>query len=152
MSEQRGTVESIFLAAGHGDLPSQVPAAVAHPGRGLEGDRHFDDPDAGDITLIEAEVIERMRADHAVDLGHGESRRQVLVRGVDLATFVGQRFRVGEVECQGDEPCEPCQHLAGMVGTPLVLSGLIHSGLRASILKAGTIRPGDAVEVLETSP
>lgn len=146
MSEQRGTVEAIFLAGSHGEQPSEVPAAVAHPGRGLEGDRHFDDQDSCDITLIEVEVVDRMRAEQGVDLVRGGSRRQVHVRGVDLAAFVGQRFRVGEVECLGEELCEPCQHLAGLVGTPAVLSGLLHTGLRASILSGGAIRPGDDVE------
>jgi MOSC domain-containing protein YiiM len=152
MSEQLGTVEGIFLAIRHGDLPSEVLFAMAHPGRGLEGDRHFDDAGAGDITLIEAEAIEHLRAQHGLDLAHGESRRQVLVRGVDLATFVGHRFRLGEVECLGDERCQPCQHLAGLVGTPDVLSGLLNTGLRARILKGGTIRRGDEVEVLQTGP
>lgn len=151
MSEQRGQVEAIFLAANHGELPAEVAVAVAHPGRGLEGDRHFDDPAAGDITLIEAEAIERVRAEHGLDLGLSESRRQVLVRGVDLATLVGRRFRLGQVECEGDERCEPCQHLAGLVGSPAVLVGLVHTGLRATILTGGTIRPGDDVELLKAS-
>jgi MOSC domain-containing protein YiiM len=149
MSEQRGQVEAIFLAPNHGEPPSEVPSAVAQPGRGLEGDRYFNSPDAGDITLIEAEAIERLRAEHGLDLGHGESRRQVLVRGVDLSTFVGRRFRVGQVECRGDERCEPCQHLAGLVESPAVLIGLVHTGLRASIITDGTIRPGDEVELVK---
>jgi MOSC domain-containing protein YiiM len=123
---------------------------MAHPGRGLEGDRHFDTPDAGDITLIEAEAIERLRADHGLDLSQGESRRQVLVRGIDLATFVGRRFRVGEIECRGDERCEPCQHLVRLVESPAVLTGLVHTGLRASIITGGTIRPGDQVGLVTT--
>jgi MOSC domain-containing protein YiiM len=145
MSEQGGQVEAIFLAPNHGEPPAEVPSAAAHPGRGLEGDRHFDTPDAGDITLIEAEAVERLQADHGLDLGDGESRRQVLVRGIDLGTLVGRRFRVGQVECQGDERCEPCQHLARLVESPAVLIGLVHSGLRASIITGGTIRPGDEV-------
>jgi MOSC domain-containing protein YiiM len=151
MSEQRGQVEAIFLAPNHGEPPSEVPLAVAHPGRGLEGDRHFEDSEAGDITLIEAEAIERLQADHGLDLSRGESRRQVLVRGIDLATFVGRRFRVGQVECQGDERCEPCQHLARLVESPSVLTGLVHTGLRASIITGGTIRPGDEIELVKAS-
>jgi MOSC domain-containing protein YiiM len=144
---QPGRVEAIFLATAHGAMPQEVTAAVAHPGRGLEGDRHYDDPDACDITLVEAEAIDTLRAQHGVDLRPGESRRQVLVRGVDLADFVGHRFRIGEVECEGEERCEPCKHLAGMVQTDVILKGLLHSGLRASVVKGGTIRSGDAVEL-----
>jgi len=150
MSEQ-GSVEAIFLAAKKSGPPHLVAAATAHPGRGLEGDRHFDDPDAGDITLIEAEAIERLQSDHGVVLRPGESRRQLVVRGVDLGAFIGRRFRVGEIECEGEERCEPCNHLVGLVGTPLLLHGLLHTGLRARILKGGTIRAGDVVELVEAA-
>ena len=147
MSEHRGTVEGIFLADAHGKPPREVSSADAHPGRGLEGDRHFDDVEACDITLIEAEAIERARADHGIDLELGDARRQVVVRGVDLADFIGRRFYVGEVECEGEERCEPCNHLAGLVQTPLVLRGLLHSGLRAAVIAGGTIRAGDTVRL-----
>ena len=147
MSEQRGRVESIILATARGAMPHEVSTAVAHPGRGLEGDRHYDDPKACDITLIEAEALETLLADHELDLGPGGSRRQVLVRGVSLADFIGRRFRVGEIDCEGEERCEPCQDLANVVKTQVVLRGLLHTGLRASVLKGGTIRGGDAVEL-----
>jgi MOSC domain-containing protein YiiM len=148
MSKQ-GTVEGIYLATLNGEAPRRVAVAVAMPGRGLEGDRHFDDPDACDITLIEAEALETLRDEHGVDLKPGESRRQVVVRGVDLGDFIGRRFRVGEVECQGEERCEPCNHLAGLVRTQLVLKGLLHTGMRAGIVRGGTIRAGDVVELVD---
>lgn len=147
----QGTVEAIFLGARGGELPHQVEQAVAHQGRGLEGDRHFGDPDACDITLIEAEAIERFRDEDGVTLKPGESRRQVLVRGIDLGQLIGRRFRVGEIECEGEEHCEPCNHLAGLVQTQLVLKGLLHTGLRARILRGGTIRAGDAVELVDSA-
>jgi MOSC domain-containing protein YiiM len=147
MREQRGRVEGIFLADAHGSQPRAVAISVAHAGRGLEGDRHFDDGDACDISFIEAEAIEKMRSEHGIDLPPGDARRQLVVRGVDLANFIGRRFQVGEVECEGEERCEPCSHLAGLVQTPVVLRGLLHSGLRASIIRGGTIRTGDTVQL-----
>ena len=147
MNEQHGKVEAIFLASAHGNPPREVASAVAHPGRGLEGDRHFDDPDACDITLVEAESIEAMRTDHGVDLRPVESRRQPLVSAVDLGDFIGRRFSVGEVECEGEKRCEPCSHLAGLVGTEVVLTGLLHTGLRAGLVRGRTIHSGDRVEL-----
>ena len=148
MGAEKGTVEAIFLAAEHSSLPHEVPSATGFPGRGLEGDRHFDDPDAGDITLIEKEAIEAMRTEHGTDLPPASVRRQVLVRDADLAQFVGRRFRIGEIECEGQERCEPCDYMAGIVGTQAVLKGLLHTGLRAAIIKGGTIRAGDTVELI----
>ncbi len=146
MGDDIGRVEAIYLAKEHGKPAHPVQAVAAHPGRGLEGDRHFDDAKECDITLIEAEAIERQNAEHPLDLKHGDPRRQVVVRGIDLGQFIGQRFRVGEIECVGEERCEPCDHLASVVGTQVaMLKGLVHTGLRANIVKGGTIRTGDSV-------
>ncbi|MBO0686577.1 MAG: MOSC domain-containing protein, partial [Candidatus Dormibacteraeota bacterium] len=57
------------------------------------------------------------------------------------------RRRVGEVVCEGEERCEPCSHLARLTDRA-VLRGLLHTGLRASILESGTIRIGDPVQLL----
>jgi MOSC domain-containing protein YiiM len=144
-----GRIEAIYLAAAHGEMPHPVESVVGHAGNGLEGDRNFGDPDPDscDITLIEAETFESQSAQHGLDLDPAAARRQVLVRGIDLGDFVGRRFQVGELVCEGEERCEPCNHLAKLVGTQVVLRGLLHSGLRARILKGGMIRVGDEVQL-----
>jgi len=149
MGAAQGKVQAIYIAAKHGELPHEVDVAVAQAGRGIEGDRNFDDadPDSCNITLIEAERFENQAAEYGLDLDPALARRQVLVRGVDLGDFVGRRFQVGELECEGEERCEPCNHLAKLVGTQVVLKGLLHSGLRGRILKSGTVRVGDEVRL-----
>jgi MOSC domain-containing protein YiiM len=152
--QRSGRIEAIYLAAAHGEQPHAVDLAVAQAGLGLEGDRNFgdSDPDSCNITFIEAETFERQRAEHGLDLDPAESRRQVLVRGVELGQLIGRRFMAGEIECEGEERCEPCSHLVKLVGTPVVLKGLLHSGLRARILNSGTIRVGDEVRLSSEVP
>jgi MOSC domain-containing protein YiiM len=145
-----GRIEAIYIAAEHGEKPHAVRSAVGQAGMGLEGDRNFGDadPESCNITLIEAEVFDRQRDEHGLDLNPGDSRRQVLVRGLDLGELIGRRFMVGELECEGEERCEPCSHLVKLVGSPVVLKGLLHSGLRARILRGGEIRVGDEVQLI----
>jgi len=149
MTSAQGRVEAIYIAGQHGELPHEIDVAIAHAGRGIEGDRNFDDsdPDSCHITLIEAEPFEQLQERHGFAITPLESRRQVLVRGIDLGELIGRRFQLGDVECEGEERCEPCNHLAKMVGTQGVLKGLLHTGLRASIVKGGTIRAGDSVRL-----
>ena len=151
MTQAQGTVEAIYIASQHGELPHEVDLAVAHAGRGIAGDRNYDDsdPDSCNITLIEAEAFDDLESRHGFAITPLQSRRQVLVRGADLGELIGRRFLVGDVECQGEERCEPCSHLVQMVGTQGVLRGLLHTGLRASIVKSGTIRLGDRVRLAE---
>ena len=69
----------------------------------------------------------------------------MLTRGIRLNDLVGERFTVGEVECVGQELCEPCNHLQGLT-QPGVLRGLVHrGGLRADIVSGGRIAVGDEV-------
>ena len=82
-------------------------------------------------------------------LAPGETRRNVTTRGIRLNDLVGRRFRIGDVECEGTRPCEPCQYLTDLLGKP-VLAPLVHrAGLRARILGSGEIARGDEVVVLD---
>lgn len=136
-----GSVESIALTPEESALPAPV-TEVDVADRGLAGDRYAD---SGDITLIEAEALEALRAETGIALSHEESRRQVLTRGIGLNALVGKRFRVGGVECVGVELCEPCNYLQSLT-YPGVLRGMVHrAGLRADIVSGGRIAVGDAV-------
>ena len=92
-----GAVEEIHLAAERSGPVEAVDEVLAEAGLGLRGDRHHGRPGANDLTLIEAEALERLATEHGVTLGPGESRRNVTTRGIDLGTLVGRRFRVGEI-------------------------------------------------------
>jgi MOSC domain-containing protein YiiM len=143
-----GRVERIHLVAEHGGPPVAVEEVAADAGLGLRGDRHHGGEPGGDLTLIEMEVLERLAAEHGLDLTDGTSRRNLVIGGMDLGQLVGRRFRVGQVVCIGEERCEPCAHLASLTDR-VVLRGLVHSGLRATIAESGVIAVGDAVELVE---
>jgi MOSC domain-containing protein YiiM len=154
-TESVGTVELIALAAEAEGPMRAVSTAEAVEGRGLLGDRY--ERGAGtfsskggrgyDLTLVEAEALEELSA-RGVELAPVEARRNLVVRGIALDDLIGQRFRVGEVECFGQRRCEPCSHLERLT-RPGVLRGLIHQGgLRADVRSAGEIRVGDRVEAL----
>jgi MOSC domain-containing protein YiiM len=146
-----GRVEGINITPKKRQLPGPVERVAAHAGKGLEGNRYFyadgDAPSGRAITLIAAEALEAYEAETGRTLTAAESRRNVLVRGVDVNALVGKRFRVGDVECEGIELCEPCTTLEGMTH-PGVIKGMVHrAGLNADILTTGEIAVGDAVTV-----
>ncbi len=140
--ERRGAVEAIHVGAAEGAELRPVESVRAVAGRGLEGDRHYAADGAAPgqaLTLVEAEVVEE------VGLPPGGTRRQVTTRGIRLNHLVGRRFRVGDVECQGIELCEPCAHLESMT-RPGIVRELVHrAGINADVLSDGTISNGDEV-------
>lgn len=147
-----GRVEAIYLTPEHERLPEPAQQAKALAGKGLEGNRYFyadgDAPDGKALTLIAAEELERLAAEHGIELEPAATRRNVLTRGVDVNALVGKRFRVGGIECYGVELCEPCTHLESMTRVG-VIKGLVHrAGLNADILVGGEIAIGDPVTLL----
>jgi MOSC domain-containing protein YiiM len=152
----KGSVVSIHIAADARGSMTSLQQVTAIAGRGLEGDRYFNEkgtfskkpgPDR-EVTLIEIEAIEALKRDYGADLDPGQSRRNIVTRGVPLNHLVGRQFKVGEVMLRGIRLCEPCDHLAHLSGREVV-PGLIHrGGLRAEILTTGAIRPCDPVELL----
>jgi MOSC domain-containing protein YiiM len=136
-----GSVEGIHIAPAESELPHAVDS-VEVTDEGIVGDRYAKHRN---LTLVEAEALEGLLADTGIELSAAEVRRQVLTRGIALNDLVGQRFRVGEVECVGEELCEPCNHLQSIT-KPGVLRGLVHrGGLRADIVQGGRIAVGDEI-------
>jgi hypothetical protein len=143
-----GTVESLVIAPAASAPAVVVDAAMAHPGRGLEGDRYFagggtfaSGRPGSALTLVAAEVLDDLaaaRGGAAVD-----HRRNVVVRGTDLNALVGREFTLGAVRCRGRRLCEPCAHLDRLNGGALLRPMVHRGGLRADILEAGELRVGD---------
>jgi MOSC domain-containing protein YiiM len=143
---------AIYTTAEAGAPLAPVDEAVLEAG-GLVGDRYHrgvgsfaaNKPDQ-ELTLIESEEIDRFNRETRLGLGYGALRRNLVTAGVRLNDLVGREFRIGESVLAGIELCEPCAYLARTVAKE-VLPGLVHkAGLRARIVRGGTIRPGDSID------
>lgn len=147
-----GRVVAIHIAPAEGAPAAPIDEAKLVPGAGIEGDRVFLGARNGksaagrEVTLIEAEALAGLERDYDLSLTAAESRRNVLTEGVPLNHLVGRDFRVGECTLHGVELCEPCGYLQNLTGKKGIVKGLRHrGGLRARIVRGGTVRPGDAV-------
>jgi MOSC domain-containing protein YiiM len=144
-----GRVEAIFVTPEHGELPAPVESVRARAGRGLEGNRYYwedgDAPPGRAVTLIAAEAVEAVATEGLMSMEAAAMRRNVLTRGIDVNELVGKRFRIGGVECEGVELCEPCSSLESMT-QPGVIKAFVHrAGLNADVLNDGEISVGDSV-------
>jgi MOSC domain-containing protein YiiM len=147
-----GRVEAIFLSPEHGELPEPVDRVSARAGRGLEGNRYYwadgAAPPGCALTLIASEAVEAVASEGDVSVERAATRRNVLTRGIDVNDLVGKRFRIGNVECEGVELCEPCSTLESMT-QPGVIKAFVHrGGLNADILSDGEIVVGDPVAIV----
>ena len=148
-----GTVVLISIARAGGDATASTDQVRAVAGRGLEGDRYFNNagtfsnsPGAGRaVTLIESEAIDAVARDCGCELDYKDTRRNIVTRGVALNDLIDREFRGGGVRLRGVRLCEPCKvsFPDANVKEALVSRG----GLRADILTDGEIRVGDSIEI-----
>jgi MOSC domain-containing protein YiiM len=125
----------------------QVELAVEH---GIRGDAH-----AGDwhrqVSLLAMESIQKMRSCGA-DVGPGAFGENVTTEGVVVYELpVGTRLRLGDSLCEVTQIGKVCHdrcaifHQVGDCVMP-------REGIFVRVLQGGTLRAGDAIEVLAEAP
>lgn len=149
------SVKAVYIAESGGAPMREIAHAELVVGRGIAGDRYFSDsgtfsvklkdlPDS-ELTLIESEQVDQFNAGHGTRLDYGAFRRNIITAGVRLEDFIGREFTIGDVRLRGIRLCEPCAHLAQLLG-PEVLRDMVHrAGLRAAILTPGVVSAGDMI-------
>ena len=116
-------------------------------GMGLRGDRYFGyKPDfKGQVTFFDAAAVQAVRDRFSQpELSSSLFRRNLIVRGIDLAEWVGKRFRFQGVEFEASEECKPCYWMDEAVapGAEEFLKANFRGGLRARILSDGVLAVG----------
>jgi MOSC domain-containing protein YiiM len=101
-----------------------------------------------DLSLVEAEVLDWLLAEHGIELLGAETRRNIVTRGVRLTELIGRQFYLGSMLCEGVEICQPCASIQRQSGKP-VLKPLVHrGGLYARIVRSGVVHSGDAISTV----
>ena len=142
-----GVLRSIAIRPSDGDAMTEVNACEVLTGGGLVGENR--PSGKREVTLLSAEAWNDTCRELKSDLPWTLRRANLLVDGIDLAATPGRTIAVGEVRIQVHGETRPCgimdkQH-AGLRAA-LVPDG--RGGVTGEILAGGTIRVGDAVEVL----
>ena len=149
-----GAVVEIFITPAGGDTMQRVEEIEALAGCGLRGDRYckrsgyWTDVDECEVTLIEAECLEEIRAKTGINVEDGEHRRNLVTRGVRLDDLLGKRFQVGKAGLEYDRPRPPCGHVETLTEAGMTRALINRGGICARVVVSGTIRPNDPIVVL----
>jgi MOSC domain-containing protein YiiM len=140
-----GKVVSIHIVRQRDGVTEAVNHAVAETNYGLTGDWRSRRNRSGQLTLIEAEVLEETGRLLGYPVPPGASRRQIVVHGVKLNELIGRRIRIGAVRLFVETPCKPCARMEETIGPGAreTLEG--RGGVRCHVLRGGEIRVGDPV-------
>lgn len=150
----QGVVESIYVTGEGSAAMERVEEVRTIEGCGIEGDRYCEGTgywtnfgDVCEVTLISSEDLEHIEGKLGISVANGEHRRNIVTRGIRLGDLRGKRFRIGETVLEYDRPRPPCRHVQDLTepGMTKALKG--RGGICARVVRAGTIRVRDAIEV-----
>ena len=149
-----GTLVWIGLRSERRGPVIKVTEAVALSGLGLAGDRRTDGKTPGDsprqVTLLQAEHVPVIASLAGLNgLEPERLRRNLLVSGINLLALKDRPFWVGEVLLEGSGPCHPCSRMEEALGPGGYNAVRGHGGVTARVLRGGTLRVGDAVNIAE---
>jgi MOSC domain-containing protein YiiM len=81
------------------------------------------------------------------EIDAGLTRRNIVVRGINLITLKGKRFRLGKALLEYSGECHPCSRMEENLGEGGYNAMRGHGGITARIIESGLIRNGDAVVI-----
>jgi MOSC domain-containing protein YiiM len=151
-----GYVVALYIAPTAGAPMQALTTAHLVPGRGIVGDRFYArrasapnaDTTQSDVTLVEQEALDTLRRAGATEEAGTSARRNIVVRGIALQHFVGQRFSVGSVTLYGvAAPHLTCA--SPQLAQQDACAALTETTLFAQVLTEGDIAPGDRLLVLD---
>jgi len=126
-------------------LPRSEARLVAN--FGLEGDRHAGRPDR-QVSILNVETVDEL-ARRGMPVQPGVLGENITVEGVQVMQLAdGARLRIGdaELEITGDRPT--CREMLEVHRDALkAMRG--RAGKMARVVRGGTVRPGDPIELLE---
>jgi MOSC domain-containing protein YiiM len=142
-------VEHIHVAARSGAPMESLDEVAAVAGKGLEGDRNFDQYSKGQITVVSTEELDEAAAEWGQDIVPGSTRRNVTVSGLRLPRDEGARIKLGDVVVEVYRNASPCELMEESVGPGARAALRDRAGIRGLIIEGGTLRVGDPVSLAE---
>lgn len=145
-----GSVVSIHLVPKRSEPAIRLDVARFIADYGLEGDWRSRSGYGRQMTLIEEEALQQVAAKLGlVAVPSGASRRQIVVRELELNATIGKRLRIGPALVAVEKPCDPCVRMEVTIGRGARYALEGRGGVCARIVEGGAIRPGDSVTLVD---
>ena len=144
----RPSVKAVCISEKKGEQKTPVPSVVLKEEYGIVGDAH-----AGNwhrqVSLLGIESIQKVQAAMPYELADGAFAENIVTQGITLYTLpIGTKLQIGESICEVTQIGKECHHgcaireLAGDCVMP-------REGIFVKVLKGGTVRGGDAIDIIE---
>lgn len=145
----KSKVVAICICPIAGEPMQRVMEVEAIAGQGLKGDRYctgegsFNKGAQGrrQVTLINSIFFQDSGFDY------DESRRNIVVKNVELMWLIGREFQIGTAKMRGVKYCDPCERPSKLTGKEKSFKETFfdRGGLVAEVIESGIIKAGDDI-------
>ncbi len=145
-----GRVEWIGLRPAPRVATRVVCEVEAVADRGLEGDRTAERSRPGNarqVTFIQAEHLAAMAALLQRPVDPAQTRRNIVVSGINLLSLKGHAFRIGGARFEMTGDCAPCSAMEAALGPGGYNAMRGMGGITAIVIEGGRVAVGDALTV-----
>jgi MOSC domain-containing protein YiiM len=144
-----GEIASIWIKRAHRGKMDRVDSAELVAGRGLSGSA--DQGHKRQITIISESAWDEAVEELGVAVDPSSRRANVMLRGIDLEESRGKTLKLGDCVVRVFGETRPCERMdEAQQGLRAALRPRWRGGVFGEILEGGTIRVGDAVEILSS--
>lgn len=141
-----GGVEKLFVRPARLEAVKVLDTVMALTDIGLEGDHYQNRGGDRQVTLIQAEHLEVLASLLGLkSIAPELTRRNIVVRDINLLSLKGKRFRVGDAVLEYAGECHPCSRMEKSLGPGAYNAMRGHGGITAKVVRGGIIRLGDFV-------
>ncbi|WP_258098562.1 MOSC domain-containing protein [Marinoscillum pacificum] len=145
---QKGTLEWIGIRTERKQPLTSVESVAVDETSGLVGDHYKAKSAKRQVTLIQQEHLEAVSSFLGKEVTPFLTRRNLMVKGINLFALRNKQFQIGEVILEGTGYCHPCSRMEENLGPGGYNAMRGHGGITAKVIKGGEIKVGDLVELI----
>jgi MOSC domain-containing protein YiiM len=117
--------------------------------QGIIGDHYKGRSKKRQVTLLQWEHLAVLESLLSKPVLPEQLRRNLVIRGVNLTALKKHRFQLSSAELEMTGLCHPCSRMENELGQGGYNAMRNHGGITAQVIKAGRIRVGDNLTVLD---
>lgn len=130
----------------HGPATS-LASATFLTGLGMNGVWRCRPNSSRQITIIEEEAVDALSKHLGIQIPSGATRRQVMIRGMRLASKIGSHIKLGPIIVKVEAICHPCERMEENVGPGAKEAMKENCGICDLVISGGDLKVGDPVTV-----
>ncbi len=143
-----GKIISINISDRKGVKKTPVDVAEVMENSGIKGDAHAGGESLRQISLLAIESINKIR-DNGLKVGPGDFAENITTEGIDLMGLpLGTRMRIGDIILEVSQIGKLC-HTRCAIYYEAGDCVMPREGIFVKVLKGGTIRVGDLIEIIK---